>query len=131
MFDPNENKWSQVASMSVARQGVCSATLNGKFYVFGGSDGTNSLKSVEIYDPETNQWTDGPEMPQPLVESFALAVDGEILLIGGAISNTGSSGYSDKVLAFSPISGVWRELPECKMPDPTVDQFFFMIMNSG
>ena len=47
------NQWSQVASMpSVARQGVCSATLNGKFYVFGGSDGTNSLKSVEIYDPE-------------------------------------------------------------------------------
>ena len=50
-------------------------------------------------------------MPQPLVESFALAVDGKYLLIGGTISNTEASGYSDKVLAFSPISGVWRELP--------------------
>ena len=108
-FDPKANQWSQVASMSVARQGVGSATLDGKFYVFGGSDGTNSLESVEIYDSETNQWTDGPEMPETLDDSFALAVNGEILLIGG--SNTGGAGYSDKILAFSPVSGVWRELP--------------------
>ena len=31
--------------------------VESKLYVVGGDDGTANLTSVEVYDPETDQWT--------------------------------------------------------------------------
>ena len=31
--------------------------MESKLYVVGGDDGTANLTSVEVYDPETDQWT--------------------------------------------------------------------------
>lgn len=33
------------------------AKFEGRIYVIGGFDGSNRLRSVEVYDPETNKWT--------------------------------------------------------------------------
>lgn len=32
------------------------AVVNGQLYAVGGFDGTAYLKTIEVYDPETNQW---------------------------------------------------------------------------
>ena len=36
-YDPVTNTWETLASMSVARNGVASAVLNGKLYAIGGA----------------------------------------------------------------------------------------------
>lgn len=56
-YDPQENRWYRVASMSSRRLGVGVAVLDGYLYAIGGSDGTSPLNTVEKYDPKTNRWS--------------------------------------------------------------------------
>ena len=49
--------WTARAPMNVARDGSASGTFSGKFYVYGGYDGTNLVNSLEIYDPAANTWS--------------------------------------------------------------------------
>ena len=56
-YDPQENRWCRVASMSSRRLGVGVAVLDGYLYAIGGSDGTSPLNTVEKYDPKTNRWS--------------------------------------------------------------------------
>ena len=56
-YDPHENRWFRVASMSSHRLGVGVAVLDGYLYAIGGSDGTSPLNTVEKYDPKTNRWS--------------------------------------------------------------------------
>lgn len=44
-YDPKENKWTRVASMSTRRLGVAVAVLGGLLYAVGGSDGTSPLNT--------------------------------------------------------------------------------------
>src|SRR5258708_452593 len=50
--------WHPTGSMSVARQ-LATATLllDGRVLVVGGSDGTNTYASAEIYDPSLGNWS--------------------------------------------------------------------------
>lgn len=36
--------------------------MNGLLYALGGNDGSNSLSTVEIYDPTSNKWTGAKSM---------------------------------------------------------------------
>ena len=42
--------------MNFRRSGVGLAVVNGNLYAVDGFDGSNYLKSVEWFDPSTNQW---------------------------------------------------------------------------
>ena len=57
-YDAENDKWTDIASMSTRRIGVGCAVLNRLLYAVGGYDGENRLSSVECYDPEHNQWTE-------------------------------------------------------------------------
>ena len=46
--------------------GAGSGFINGRLYVAGGRDASNTiLDTLYIYDPATNTWSKGPPMPQP------------------------------------------------------------------
>lgn len=49
-YDPKENKWTRVASMSTRRLGVAVAVLGGFLYAVGGSDGTSPLNTGMFYN---------------------------------------------------------------------------------
>lgn len=75
LFDPNLNEWTEIASMSIGRFNFGACIHNDKIYAFGGQRYAESrehyftreaLESVEIYDPDTNSWTEGPKMPASL-----------------------------------------------------------------
>eukprot|EP01043_Picozoa_sp_COSAG02_P022391 COSAG02_NODE_1163_length_14166_cov_62.952797_3_plen_471_part_00 len=59
VFDPGQGTWSYVAPMSTARHGVAAVEVPGnKILACGGWDGSQLLKSCELYDVELDQWSD-------------------------------------------------------------------------
>lgn len=61
---PLQEKWVEVAPMSVARAGVTVAAVNGLLYAVGGRVSSRdfsapvTVDSVEIYDPHLDTWTE-------------------------------------------------------------------------
>ena len=59
----------QLAIMSKGRGCHASAAINGKLYVFGGSQGLprnfNYSSAVEVYDPVLDSWVQGPSLTSP------------------------------------------------------------------
>ena len=91
IFDPKTNKISSTGSMKTARSLFSAESLlDGRVLVAGGVGGsiTNKgtpLSGVEIYDPKTGKWTQGPALgtARGLMASTRLR-DGRIVLLGGA-----------------------------------------------
>ena len=57
VYDPQADAWTQLASMSTARQWHASAAVVGKLYVFGGVGVGGILDTAEVYDPASDSWT--------------------------------------------------------------------------
>lgn len=51
-----------IASMHGLHSDADACALNGKIYVTGGFTGTEYLNTVECYNPETNEWSELPNM---------------------------------------------------------------------
>ena len=56
LYSPNSNLWATLAPMKEARGRFDIAVANGKVYAVGGSNGTNELATVEMYDPLVLKW---------------------------------------------------------------------------
>lgn len=55
-YDPKTDTWSEIAPMSVGRDGVGVCVLGDKLMAVGGYDGTQYLDLVEAFDPISNTW---------------------------------------------------------------------------
>lgn len=51
--------------------------------MIGGSDGTHSLCTTEVYDPESNSWMPGPSMTTCRANVGVTVVDGRLYAVGG------------------------------------------------
>lgn len=86
--------------------GHAAPVLNGKIYLVGGATigkKPNLIPStkVEIYDPASNTWQIGPDLPQAALYGVAVAAANEIYVIGGQTQNVESS----------VVNNVWK-LPD-------------------
>ena len=90
VFDPKNNWWTEVAEMPTPKALHTASVIDGKIYVIGGGfqgDGPfEYLSTVEIYDPETDSWTQESDMSIGRSGHKAEVVDGNIYIFGG--SNT-------------------------------------------
>jgi Galactose oxidase, central domain/Kelch motif len=108
IYDMKSGKWTEAASMGHARYGHTADMLpGGLVIVIGGLEKAemNSdefLKSVEIYDPEGNTWTEIASLTVPRAfHSTNLLPDGHILVMGG-MSQVGSILVSTDILVPAP-----------------------------
>ena len=87
-YDPQSDSWQTLADMPTKRSGTAAFLIENKIYVIGGgfkkTDGNfQFLKTVEVYDPQTNSWSSAPDMLQPHDYPAASVVDNTIYIIGG------------------------------------------------
>jgi kelch-like protein 2/3 len=80
--------------------------------VLGGFHEGEELRTADVYDPATDSWSAGPELPIANHAFDAVAFDGEIWMIGG---RSGDQILRD-VWILDPETGEWREGPA--MPEP-------------
>ncbi|PQO45359.1 DUF3386 family protein [Blastopirellula marina] len=62
-LDNPENGWESLPGPGYNTRAISLAAHDGKIYLFGGISDSGILRKVSIYDPQSNQWSEGPELP--------------------------------------------------------------------
>lgn len=70
--------------MPTGRMNPAAAVVKGKTYVIGGQLSAAASGAVEVYDPASDSWSTGTDMPTPRAHLMVVALGGKILAIGGA-----------------------------------------------
>jgi len=104
-YDPATDTWAARSSMSTARWGLSTCTVNGKIYAIGGAQvGVSPLRTVEEYDAATDTWTVKSPMPTARWGLATSVVDGKIYAVGGMIS----AGFGCRIVEeYDPATNTW------------------------
>ena len=96
VYDTATDQWAPIAPISRPRGAISAIVLDGKIHLLGGRD-VRSVEWHEVYDPETNKYSDRTSMrgstgTQPFVgqrDHMGVAVvDGKIHAIAGRMDST-------------------------------------------
>lgn len=109
-----EQGWSiSSAKASVPRTEVSAALYQGKVYVVGGyNEAGQAVNTVEIFDPQTDSWSQGPALPSAVHHTSAVVLGGQLFVVGG-LTGTDSK-PTNKVYAYDGTK--WTEGPMLPQP---------------
>lgn len=105
-FDTENNSWESIKSMNVGRQHLTAAALNENIYISGGKikiDPLSKSNSVELYDPETDEWKNVAPMNKYRGRSELVAFNGFLYAMGD---------FSSGIDRFDPLENSWKEVWE-------------------
>lgn len=111
--DPSSVQWHIIETKdSLSPRHECGfVEANGKFYLLGG----RGIKPINIYDPQTNQWTDGAKPPMEIHHFQPVAYEGRIYAIGAMTGKYPRETPVPNVLIYDPGKDEWimgDEIPE-------------------
>lgn len=119
-YDPNTNKWTELAPMKYSKYRCAAVVLNGEIYVMGGigcegldrGQSRHCLEAVEIYNPDGDYWKDGPRLPCPQLSlrtnaSNAGVVGGKIYICGYYRGADRHDNITKDILELDPIEKRW------------------------
>jgi N-acetylneuraminic acid mutarotase len=98
-YDPVSDHWAPRQSMDIARTQHSVVELDGLIYVLGGLNDSGTLDSVEVYNPEADQWHSAVSLESPLESFGAVSESGKIHVLHHTIHYT-----------YSPESGKMADL---------------------
>jgi hypothetical protein len=124
IYDPVTGNWTSVAPMSEHRAGATANLLpDGRVLVAGGTPGNSSnqladiadilgsaRKTTEIYDPATDTWSAGPNLPEYKAGAGSVTLSDGRILIAGGITHTFIFGiaipdFAEKLTIYDPATG--------------------------
>lgn len=111
VYDPATDMWETKASIPTPRHGACANVVDGKIYVIGGAEVTPYPGYVtsgknEVYDPETDTWTEKTSIPTPVNRAASAVVDGRIYVLGGRAGWI-PAGYYDFNQVYDVKNDAW------------------------
>lgn len=108
IVDVEGSVWKVGESMPTNRSEIAAEMVNGKIYVMGGGDYSKDgiVDSLEIFNPTTNEWTQGAPLPYGIDHAPSVTYEGKIYLIGGFLRDKITT---DKVLIYDPITNEWTQ----------------------
>lgn len=108
--------WELLADAPFARIEMAGAAHDGRIWLAGGLSALgNAVADVEIYDPGTGTWMDGPPLPAPMHHGALVSTGDRLLVIGGYLGDPFTF-PQDQVLELSPAGDGWVEAEP--LPDP-------------
>ncbi|WP_372932078.1 Kelch repeat-containing protein [Mariniphaga sediminis] len=98
IYDTQKDQWEYSSPMKINRRYCNVGALDNKIWVVGGYHKINNIeyptKLVEIYDPLTQIWTEGPKMDIACSESIIGVIDGRLYVITSEGNDPESKIYS-------------------------------------
>eukprot|EP00635_Sarcinochrysidales_sp_CCMP3193_P011477 CAMPEP_0118890472 /NCGR_PEP_ID=MMETSP1166-20130328/919_1 /TAXON_ID=1104430 /ORGANISM="Chrysoreinhardia sp, Strain CCMP3193" /LENGTH=666 /DNA_ID=CAMNT_0006829085 /DNA_START=15 /DNA_END=2015 /DNA_ORIENTATION=+ len=93
VFEAQTSCWRRRAASQSTRLGSAVVASGGKIFQIGGkvfpvSDAHDFVASreVDVYDPDVDSWSRGPEVSYPRANTSAVATDGLVIVVGGTTS---------------------------------------------
>jgi N-acetylneuraminic acid mutarotase len=112
-YDPATDRWAKKADMPTKRNFLSTSVVSGKIYAIGGfitwRKSGKALSVVEVYDPTTDTWTKGAEMPTPRWVPATSALKGKIYAIGGTTVTRGKWTTVSEVEVYNPATNRWTK----------------------
>lgn len=71
---------------------LCTA-FTSKIWIMGGRGDDDGQTATYIYEPDNDQWEQGPDIPLPTSWAAAADIDGRLLIAGGAYEDERVCGY--------------------------------------
>ncbi|MCW4009597.1 MAG: hypothetical protein NWF05_03135 [Candidatus Bathyarchaeota archaeon] len=118
VYDPGDDSWSQMADIPTPVAFYASAVLDGKIYIIGGMDHyyyqyppSTYTNIVQIFDPETKQWSQGTPLPRNMSEMAAAVTTGlqapkRLYVVGGRAADYGYAAVN-WTLMYDPETDNW------------------------
>jgi hypothetical protein len=89
--------WTSLTDAPVELTEIDAEPYDGRLWTVGGIAGDAEVTTlVQIYDPSTDSWEDGPSLPEPVHHASLVATATQLMVVGGFRS-----------LAFDPIDDVY------------------------
>ena len=108
--------WEVLDDAPFARLEMAVTAHDGRIWLAGGlSPLGDALADVEIFDPSTGEWSDGPSLPTGVHHAALVSDGGRLIFIGGYIG-ADFSRPTEIVLVLADGSDAWTEGPS--LPDP-------------
>lgn len=98
--------WTELPRMHHARGGHALLAAAGRLYVIGGNNAYANVAPAEVYDPETNAWSDLPSLPTPRNHVSGFVFGADVCVAGGR------SPARTRVDCFNFESSSWMRLPD-------------------
>ena len=101
------DRWQQLADAPFARLEMAVAAHDGRIFLAGGlSPLGDALTDVEVFEPGTGEWTEGPSLPTGIHHASLVSDGRRLLLIGGYVGSEFNR-PTELVLELSAGSGTW------------------------
>jgi|SRR5579859_1319515 len=105
-YDIVAKAWTRLADKPVAVADISAAVIGGLIYVPGGRLDSGVITStLEVFDPQANQWSRRAPIPSVLSGYAMVALEGELYLFGG----WDGQHYVDTVYVYDPQLDKWSE----------------------
>ena len=127
IFDWSDSSWTRVADMAYPRWYPTTTTLNdGRVITFGGEITLGEFADIpEVYDPDTNVWTEIPSAAKPFGGFYPqtyLTPDGRIFLINA----------TDGISSFLDLNtGLWSDIGPAPVRGTSVMYRPGQVMSTG
>lgn len=114
VYDIALDTWSYLSDMHTPRVFAQSCMLNNKIYQFGGLSTNSSTgqlvvtTSAEVYDPNTDVWTQLTAMPIPVIWGVAHVVGTKIYILSG-YKDTNYT-FNDSILIYDTSGHSWSTI---------------------
>lgn len=111
-------RWQKKPSLAVARSHCPTVAYDGKIFGFGGG-GPNfkSMNSVVIFDPKSDSWSKGSDMPTLRSGAIAAVVGNAVYIIGGGFKQPdGTFKFLRTTEIYFPDEDRWESGPDMIMP---------------
>lgn len=95
--DVGTDAWSVLAAAPTALTEIGAAAFEGDLWTAGGlTEAGDVSTAVQVYEPQSDTWRAGPDLPEPVHHASLVATDTDLLVIGGF-----------RTLAFDPVAEVF------------------------
>lgn len=112
--------WKEIAKPPFRTRALAAATHDGKLWVMGGMDNQHQIKRASYsYDPATDKWTAGPELPGEGMQGFGLSA-------WGTEQGLYVSGTSGALFRLSDDGQQWQAVAKLDKP-----RFFHALRPAG